>query len=585
MLTNFDYGTIAFYFLFIASLGFVFRKFNGKSADYFAGGHKMNWWLLGASTFIANFSSWTFTGAANMAYTYGVIILAIYITDVVGFIFSVLWFAPWFRQMRLVTAIDAVRDRFGRVNEQFYNWITIFASFVGGAVWLVGLSIILSSVLGVSQIYVVVGTGVTVVIMALLGGSWAVVASDFIQVVLLITVSIATAVLTVIKVGGVGAFIDQVPVENFVFLQPLGSIKYDWLYVCTMVVSAIYVRNSLMMSAKYIAAKDSSHARKSAMVPMIGYIVLPIFWFIPPFAAHSLVPDLATEYSMFNVPGEASYIAVCLKVLPQGMLGLMIAGLFAATMSSMDTALNKNAGFLVKNFYQPILRKDASDKELLLAGQGATMLCGALIIICALILVTGGKISLFDLFQYMNSYLTIPMAIPLFLGILVKRVPLWSPIATVLFGVLLSIFVFNVAPTEFGKNLLTPIIGEACYGYVLTNNFTITNIFTVPLIMAFFLGTKLFYNEERAKNYQPQVDKFFKQMKTPVDFEKEVGGDTSKDQAKVMGWLAVVYGSFILAMTLIPNPLSGRLAIFFCAAVMLGIGGALLVYSKRVKTS
>ena len=73
----------------------------------------------------------------------------------------------------------------------------------------------------------------------------------------------------------------------------------------------------------------------------------------------------------------------------------MVVGLFAATMSSMDTAFNKNAGYIVCNFYRDILRPNASDKELLLAGQLATVFSGVVVTIFALVLANFGKISIF----------------------------------------------------------------------------------------------------------------------------------------------------------------------------------------------
>ena len=128
-------------------------------------------------------------------------------------------------------------------------------------------------------------------------------------------------------------------------------------------------------------------------------------------AATFVVPDLMEKYAAFSNPSEAAYIAVCLEVLPKGLLGLTIAGLFAATMSSMDTALNVNAGFLVKNFYQPIFRKNASEKEQLTAGHIATIFCGVVILGLAILLVTRGNISLFDAYLYINAYIQAPLTV------------------------------------------------------------------------------------------------------------------------------------------------------------------------------
>ena len=119
--SSYDVFIIASYLIFLASMGWIFRKFSRGSKDYFAGGYRMTWWLLGASSFISNFSCWTFTGAAGIAYTYGLLIFSVYLTDVLGFCVAYVWFAPRFRQMRLVTAMDALRLRFGRFNEQFVH--------------------------------------------------------------------------------------------------------------------------------------------------------------------------------------------------------------------------------------------------------------------------------------------------------------------------------------------------------------------------------------------------------------------------------------------------------------------------------
>jgi Na+/proline symporter len=125
---------IGFYFAFLISAGFVVKHLNKGSTDYFAGGHRMSWWLLGASSLVSNFSAWSFTGAASIAYGYGIIFFSIYLVDLAGFLVSIIWFAPRFRRLRLVTAMDAVRLRFGRANEQLFTWLQILTSFFAGAV-------------------------------------------------------------------------------------------------------------------------------------------------------------------------------------------------------------------------------------------------------------------------------------------------------------------------------------------------------------------------------------------------------------------------------------------------------------------
>ena len=580
MISVYDYLIIGLFLVFLATTGWVFKRFNRGTTDYFAGGFRMTWWLLGASSFISNMSCWSFTGAANIAYKYGMLIFGFYFADVLSYLISFLWFAPKFRQLRLVTAMDAVRLRFGVGSEQFFNWLGFVNSLGVASVWMVSMGIILSSAFQLPPIPVLVTSGIVIVLIALFGGNWAVVASDFVQLVVLLGVTIVVAVLTVTKVGGVGAFLAQIPETHWTFFHPAGAIPYDWLYLVTYAGTALYMKNSVVVAGKYIAAKDSRHARWSALVPMIAYMIMPVLWMIPPFAAFTLVPDLATK-SFMTTPGEASYIAVCLKVLPQGMIGLLIVCMIGATTASTDVALNKNAGMFVRNFYRPILRRNASEAEQMVVGKIATVCFGLLITTIALLVVTRSRVSLFDAFLYLGAYLGVPLSVPLFMGMLLRRVPRWAGWGTALFGMTVTSFFYLFAPSAAGRALLEPLLGPTVYGYMIASKFVMTSLVTAPLTTLFFCATRLFYRVPANVAAAAEVTEFFRRLDTPVDFEREVGQDNSALQAKLIGRLSCVYGAFVASLVLIPNPWSGRLSLLACAVVPLGVGGGLLWYARR----
>jgi Na+/proline symporter len=597
MLSFYDYIVIVFYFVFIASLGFVFKKFNKGSKDYFAGGQRMCWWLLGSSLFISNFSCWTFTGAAGIAYKYGILVMYVYLMDVIGYIVGYVFFASRLRQMRLITAMDGVRRRFGKGNEQFFNWLNIISAPLSAGVWLFGLAVILSSVFMEPDTtdavksnmlnWIIILTGLTVLTMSMLGGNWAVAASDFIQMLLLTIITVITAVLALIKVGGVSAFFQQLPENSFKFFYPLGSIKYDWLFMLSMVLGIILFCNNILTASKYIAARDSNHARRSTLISIIGYAILPVIWFIPVWASHTIAPNLMNDcQGIVSNPEEMSYIYTAMRILPQGLLGLLVVGLFAATMSSMDTAFNKNAGFIVCNFYRDILRPKASDKELYLAGQIATAVSGTLVIIVALLLANVGKISIFDSYLYLGVFLASGSAVAFFFGMFVKNTPPWVAWTTALFSMILSLLLFVVLRADWMAALIRPAVSGTflanVYEYIITNPFFMTNTIVTPLAIAYFFLTKKFYKPKKYPKYVEAVDELFKDMRTPVDFDKEIGAenDNSSQQARTLGWLAVVYGIFLGFLIFIPNPPDGRIAIACCSLIMLGIG-AFLIYKGR----
>jgi Na+/proline symporter len=589
MLTFFDYLMIGFYFTFLLSAGFIVKHLNKGSTDYFAGGRRMTWWLLGASSLVSNFSAWSFTGAASIAYGYGILFFSVFLIDIVGFIVSLIWFAPRFRRLRLITAMDAVRLRFGKSNEQIITWLQILTSFFGAAVWLVGLSVIISAVTPFDQVSVILLSGTVIVFMATVGGRWAVTATDFVQLALLSICVIATAFLTLHHVGGISNFISQLPDSHFDFFRPLGSIKYDWLYVISALFYGVYQKNSIVFgAAKYIMARDDKAARKSVWIPLIGYAVLPLFWFIPAAGAFIVVPDLMESFSQFKNPAEASFIAVCMTLLPTGMLGLMVAALFAATMSSMDTGLNINAGFLVKNIYQPLINPKASEMQMQRMGQIATIVCGMIMVSLAILIVKGGSFSLFDAYLYLNAYIQAPLTVCMFMGLMTRRTPAWSAWLSIAVGMSTTLLLFNVVPIPAVEQRLIPIFGETFINYLQTNKFTFTNLITVPLTtLVFFLSRYAYKRADSPPSkarYDKDLDEFSRRVDTPVDFESEVGGDNSGHQAILIGTMCMGYGCSMALAVLIPNTPLERVVIFCCAAAMFSLGSIMRWKGKKITT-
>ena len=109
-------AVVIIYFAFLIAIGWAFRNLTSNTSDYFRSGGNVLWWMVGASAFMTQFSSWTFTGAAGKAYTDGLAVAFIFAGNALGFFFNYLYFAPRFRQMRVVTVIQALRLRFGKKN-------------------------------------------------------------------------------------------------------------------------------------------------------------------------------------------------------------------------------------------------------------------------------------------------------------------------------------------------------------------------------------------------------------------------------------------------------------------------------------
>ena len=131
-------------------------------------------------------------------------------------------------------------------------------------------------------------------------------------------------------------------------------------------------------------------------------------------------------YPNLKNPEEASFIAIAQAVMPVGMVGLLISGIFASTMSTMDAGLNRNAGIFVKNFYQLYIRPRASEKELLVASKISTLILGILIILAGWMFAHWKDLTIFEMMTYFSSLVGLPVAIPLVLGMWNRRAPAWA---------------------------------------------------------------------------------------------------------------------------------------------------------------
>lgn len=582
-MTPYDYAVLGFYFAFMAAISWVFRRFVHNVSDYFRGGGKALWWMVGGSAFMVSFSAWTFTGAASKAYADGWPVMAIYVANAIGFLISAWYFAPRFRQLRVVTAVEAIRQRFGRTSEQMFTWLQIPLGTLQAGIWLNALGVFFSAVFGLDLHFTIVATGLVVLFMALIGGSWAVLASDFIQVLVLMPVCLAVSVLALVRVGGWSGLAEHLPAGHLDLGQVFSKEFLGW-WCLAMLLKQINSTNNLFDANRYLCVKDSRHARWAAILGAGLFLFGLFIWFVPPLAARVLFPDLGAVFPALQTPSEGAFIAISREVLPVGMMGLLVSGIFAATMSSMDAGLNKNAGIFIKNFYQPYFRRDAEDAHLLRVGKFTTAVLGILVIGVAWKMSELKGLGLFLLMQRVSILVAIPIIVPLLLGLIIKHTPPWSAWTTVLVGFLCSMFISDALTPEWAARffgLTQPLDGASREYWTQGIQF----FGNVVIGSAWFIGTKLFWTRSAARQ-RAEIDTFFAKLNTPVDFAREEGAQAANDahQSRAIGWLSVAYGAFVIALAIIPNPPLGRLAFVGCGGLVLAVGLLLLRSPSLKKT-
>lgn len=578
---NIDIIVVLAYFGFLIAIGWLFRSFSTSTSDYFRGGGKMLWWMVGATAFMTQFSAWTFTGAAGKAFTDGFAIVILFLANAFGYFMNWAYFAPKFRQLRVVTAIEAIKKRFGRTSEQFFTWGSMPDSIISAGVWLNGLAIFVAAVFNIPMDTTIIATGLVLLVMSVTGGSWAVVASDFVQMLVIMAVTITCAIAAYFHGGGIVNIVENFN-GSFMMGSDLNYVSIFVLWIVFIFVKQFGVMNNSINAYRYLCAKDSENARKAAGLACILMIVGPIIWFLPPWYVNGFITD-PVLVDQLATNADTAYLVFVQAVMPAGMVGLLMAAMFAATMSSMDSGLNRNAGIFIRNFYSPILRKNqASEKELMLASRLATLAMGIIIISIGLFISSLKHLSLFDIVLNIGALIGFPMLIPVLLGMWIRNTPDWSGWATLIVGGVVS-YVFGIALTADDIqnifNLDTPLTGrewaDLKVGLSLGAHVVITG--------GFFLGTYFFF-KPRDEERQAEVDELFHDWNTPVVSEGEEQQNLDTKQRSILGNLITIAGFGILAMALIPNEPSGRGLFILCGSMVL-VAGILLIQAARKPVS
>ena len=571
-ISNIEYFVIAGYLALIISVGLVFKKFSSNTDDYFRGGAKGTWWLVGSSAFMSAFSAWTFTGAAGIAYESGFTVMFIYIGNALGFFANYLFMGPWLRQMRVTTFPEAIAMRFGDKTQDFYALYEVPIRILYSAMALYGLGIFCSAVFGYDINHVIIACGIVVLLYSAIGGRWAVMATDFLQGLILVPLTIIVAWLCLDKIGGIGNLFQEIAAhgltEDYSMVNSTTAFggAYTWGWVNAMMVKQFIVFNSMSAAPRYFSVKDGDEARKAALLGGVLMLLGSIIWFIPPMTARILYPDIVMSFDI-SKPAEASYAVASITLLPTGLVGIIVVAILAATMSSMDTGLNTNVAILIKDIYPKISRrlnwKSKEETELLNYGILLTWVMGILVVLLALYFAQQDGKGIFEIMISVGTLLLMPITIPLLWGMFIRKTPWWAALLSIGCALVISCLAFFDVPlTTFGFS--------QAYSDGFKWNFQ-QQFFSVFGAGTFGFLISTFFAPSKDSEHRTKVDSFFKLMKTPIDFEKEIGEGNDLRQLTTIGWFGSAVAVFIGLLLFIPNPQEGRVLILLLSLLIGGV--------------
>lgn len=395
ILSSIDWGIILLFFATIIGIGWWASKTAGKNInEYFLGGRSMPWWLLGVSMVATTFSADTPNLVTGLVRENGVANnwawWAFLITGMVTvFIYAKLW-----RRSNLTTDLGMYELRYGGKAASFLRGFralylgVFFNCLIMGTVTLAAIKIG-SIMFGLQPLTIVITISIIIVIYSALGGIKGVIWADFFQfgISMFGAFYAAYVVIQEPEIGSLSNLISHPNVVDKINLVP--DISNPSILISLFIIPiavqwwAVWYPGSEPGGGGYIAqrmlaAKDEKNAIGATLLfNFAHYALRPWPWIIVALASLVLYPDLMSIKQEFpNIAdqylGHDIAYPVMLTKLGPGWLGLVVASLIAAFMSTISTHLNWGASYIVSDFYQRFVKPDATEKEMVNLGKVAT---------------------------------------------------------------------------------------------------------------------------------------------------------------------------------------------------------------------
>ncbi|RYZ51091.1 MAG: Na+:solute symporter, partial [Sphingobacteriales bacterium] len=381
-LNFFDLIAIVLFFLSMVVVGIVSYFKSKSSEDYFVAGGKLPWWLAGISHHVSGHSGAVFVAYAAVCYTHGFTMYVWWALPVAvvivgsAHIFPVYW-VRLRRAYQIQSPLEYLSIRYNILTQQIIAWAGVMLKvFDVGAKW-AAIGILLHVVAGISMTTGILVSGIVTIIYVTFGGLWGVIITDFIQFLVQIIGGVVMFVLVINRLGGINSISGvwkQLPPEH----RQLFNEPYSAAFVAVMffIFFLSYNGGVWSLATRYISSPNEREASKAARLSGILYLLWPLILFFPMWAAPVILPGLEN-------PNE-SYGWLMLKILPQGMIGLVVASLFAATMGMTSSDVNTIAAVITRDILPVLSVKFKDDPHALRTARITTFVFTMCTIVIAL---------------------------------------------------------------------------------------------------------------------------------------------------------------------------------------------------------
>ena len=642
-----DWASIIVYLLIMVAIAVFFSRFVKGAKDFFAGGRQIPWWVAGISLYMGMFSAWTFSGAASLVYRTGWYGIVYFATWPVGFFIGFMLAGVRYRRSRVVSPVEYIESRFNRATHTILSVIFGVSLLYWPIQHLASLGKMVGPMLFPGSETAIIITIIVIATLVLFytfsGGLWAVCVTDAVQSFLLmgaVAVVIGVIFIEIPDVlGKLPPFTIHAPAS-----EPNYDTWYLVAYIMQGIFAAAMGDRA---QRYYSVRDERAVIKLGILTTVLFALGPLFFGLVPFIATIIWPdPSMIPGFAGLENPQEGVFIAMAARYLPPGILGMFIAAMLAATMSATDTCWNTASAIFSIDLYRQLFRPKANDRQVMKIGRIAIVFFFVVAIAGALaITVKGIKLDIIGLTVGILS--GVAVSIPLSLGLVVRRVSRWAGAAAVIIGTLaavvasdlsifgpleivgflkypfgyrvffivgvtLAVFLLSLPMGRLGRSRLKTIVlsaavviglwfffiffntnqalsWEHCFGAAkqAPDSGSPLGYFISMTIAALAFGCLTFlfcrvYSREIEKP-EPEVDKFFTLLKTPVDVVKEVGDD--RETATVypfVGIIVILLAVMSLALLLFPAGRANPTINIVLAIIMVLIGLLIMQGGRNV---
>lgn len=467
-----DLGIMILYGVLIIGYG-LYHARRDSSEEYFLAGRNMIWPIVGISLFAANISSSTLVGLAGDAFKTNTHVFNYEWLASVILVFFAIFFLPFYLKSRVYTMPEFLEKRYDRRSRYYFSAITIIGNvLIDTAAALYVGNIILKLIFpGMESWVIIVILAFAAAAYTIPGGLNSVIQTEVVQAILLIIGSCIVTYYALDQVGGwsgmmhgidaladTGTFHDpesgitlHSAREVLSLVRPANDSFMPWtgLLVGAPILGFYFWANNQFMVQRVLGAKDLNHGRWGALfagllkLPVIFIMVIPgsiailLFREVDLSGMNYILPNGTVCQDLNDCP-NMTYPLLLFTLLPSGILGLVLAGLLAAMMSSVSATFNSASTLITMDFVR-ILRPNLTSKQLVRVGQVSTLI---LVVLASIWATQIDKIAdtLWLYLQLVLSFICPPVVAVFILGLFWKKANGTGAIYSLVTGLILALF-------------------------------------------------------------------------------------------------------------------------------------------------